>query len=182
MPVINRIARLFSADLNAVLDQIEEPAQTLRQAVRDMGDALAAGERREKALTASQQALARRTADIADRIAALDEELDLCFGRGKPELARSLVRRKLECQQLAAHIASQEKENAARLDAQRGANAEQRDALERLRQKAALFADREGTRVEASPIGAGWPAGGIRIDDDAVEVALLREQARRSAT
>ena len=180
MPVINRIARLFSADLNAVLDQIEEPAQTLRQAVRDMADELAATERRCKALTVTQDALERRAADVGEKIAALDEELDLCFERDKPDLARSLVRRKLECQQFARHLASQRKENDAQLEAQRGVLAEQRDTLERLRQKAALFSDRS-TAVE-SPAGADWPATGAAIDADAVEVAFLREQQRRSAS
>ena len=37
MALINRISRLFQADFHAVLDQIEEPEQILKQAIRDMG-------------------------------------------------------------------------------------------------------------------------------------------------
>ena len=38
MALINRVSRLFKADFNAVLDQIEEPEQLLKQAIRDMED------------------------------------------------------------------------------------------------------------------------------------------------
>ena len=34
MPLINRVSRLFRADLHAVLDRIEEPDVLLRQAAR----------------------------------------------------------------------------------------------------------------------------------------------------
>ena len=40
MALINRVTRLFKADIHAVLDQIEEPEQLLRQAVRDMEEEL----------------------------------------------------------------------------------------------------------------------------------------------
>jgi phage shock protein A len=36
MALITRVSRLFRADVNAVLDRIEEPASLLRQAVLDM--------------------------------------------------------------------------------------------------------------------------------------------------
>ena len=35
MPLINRISRLFKADFNAVLDNIEEPELLLHQAIRE---------------------------------------------------------------------------------------------------------------------------------------------------
>ena len=38
MALINRVSRLFKADFHAVLDQLEEPEQILKQAIRDMED------------------------------------------------------------------------------------------------------------------------------------------------
>jgi phage shock protein A len=46
MALLNRVSQLFKADFNAVLDQIEEPEQILKQAVRDMEDELASSENR----------------------------------------------------------------------------------------------------------------------------------------
>ena len=36
MPLIDRFARLISADLNAVLDRVEEPQVLLQQSIREM--------------------------------------------------------------------------------------------------------------------------------------------------
>ena len=46
MALITRISRLFKADFHAVLDQIEEPEQLLKQAIRDMQDEIAVAEQR----------------------------------------------------------------------------------------------------------------------------------------
>ena len=40
MALINRMSRLFTADVHAVLDRIEEPDVLLRQAIREMEEAL----------------------------------------------------------------------------------------------------------------------------------------------
>ena len=48
MALITRISRLFKADFHAVLDQIEEPEQLLRQAIREMEDDLDATEHDHK--------------------------------------------------------------------------------------------------------------------------------------
>ena len=45
MALMTRVARLFRADLHAVLDRIEEPEVLLRQALREMEDGVN-GERR----------------------------------------------------------------------------------------------------------------------------------------
>ncbi len=44
MALISRLTQLFQADFHAVLDRLEEPDALLRQAVRDMEDALARDE------------------------------------------------------------------------------------------------------------------------------------------
>ena len=40
MALINRFSRLFTADMHAVLDRIEEPDALLKQAVREMEEEL----------------------------------------------------------------------------------------------------------------------------------------------
>ena len=52
MTLINRVSRLFRADLHAVLDRVEEPDLLLHQAVREMEDDLAADRRRLAGLAA----------------------------------------------------------------------------------------------------------------------------------
>ena len=100
MVLINRIARLFKADFHAVLDRIEEPAQLLKQAVRDMEEALADGERRLELAAQEQESLLAHKTELECRLPQLEQELDLCFASGEEDLARGLVRRKLESTRL----------------------------------------------------------------------------------
>ena len=50
MVLITRLARLFRADVHAVLDRIEEPLLLLQQAVREMEADLADNEKQLKLL------------------------------------------------------------------------------------------------------------------------------------
>jgi phage shock protein A len=90
MALITRMSRLFRADVNAVLDQIEEPAILLRQAVREMEEELARDEQRARLLEHEQRQLDARLAALERARRDLDAQLDTCFDAGKDDLARAL--------------------------------------------------------------------------------------------
>ena len=73
MALINRISRLFKADFHAVLDQIEEPEQLLKQAIREMEDDLVETEQRIRVCTHDQEALATRNSEIDSNLSEIDE-------------------------------------------------------------------------------------------------------------
>ena len=97
MALINRISRLFKADFHAVLDQIEEPAALLKQAIRDMEDDLAGTEQRIALCAHDQQALSVRRKELESAIADFNAQLDLCFKSKKDDLAKGLIKKRLEC-------------------------------------------------------------------------------------
>ena len=99
MALITRVSRLFRADFNAVLDRIEEPDMLLKQAVREMEDELAHDEQRLKASLELEHERARRGA-LDRTLAGFEQELDVCFASGEEELARGVLRRRLETQRL----------------------------------------------------------------------------------
>lgn len=182
MTLINRISRLFRADMHAVLDSLEEPAALLKQAVREMDDVLAAEERQVRLLQQQQVELAGAATECAALEQRLEQELSLCFDAGKDDLARTLVRRRLETEQRQTLL-------ARRAQALRGAETEaqarvaaHRQRLAELRQLAALSDtalardsdDQFGHCHEVSMEGP--------ISDAAVEVAFLREKQRRSTS
>jgi phage shock protein A len=178
MAVITRISRLFRADLHAVLDQIEEPELMLRQAIRDMQDDMAAREQRVRVATNEQAELRTRKDELARSLNDIEEQLDLCFASQKPELARTLVRRKLEAERHARLLANREGANGKYLSEQRAILDEHRMTLEGLKQKAEIFA-----RRPSEPAGSGDVAQPFgrdpTVSDDEVEVAFLREQSKR---
>lgn len=180
MALINRVSRLFKADFNAVLDHIEEPEQLLRQAIRDMQDELALCERRIAACSQEQETLQDRRQEVQVAAADYDGQLDLCFESGKDDLARGIIRRKLESQRLLQRLDSRLEATDRFLQRQRKRLEENRATLEGLRQKADLLvADGAADGPPGGRDDVTRAARELRVGDDEVEVAFLREKAAR---
>lgn len=178
MALINRVTQLFKADVHAVLDRIEEPEQVLRQAIREMQDELGESERRAATLQQEAEEYTARKADLERRIVEIDKELDFCFAKDKTDLARSLVRRKLEAGRLAKRLEARLASVAKRLDGTRAEIERQRTALESLQQKASVFASQPV--VERDHDDVAFLAGELVIGEDELDIAFLKEQEQRS--
>jgi phage shock protein A len=176
MPIITRLGRLFRADLHAVLDHIEEPAALLRQAVREMEDALEQDGRRLQLLRHELAELDERRAELERSAVELDEELDICLAARQEELAKGLIRRRLEHQGLGKRIDKRRQQTRAALEklaAQVDHNARQLDAM---RQKVELLAREPAVGEPPRP----WTPDAVNVRDEDVEVAFLREMQRRA--
>jgi len=180
MTIVNRLSRLLQADMHAVLDSIEEPRAVLKQAVREMEAELARSTQRLKSLAAECETLLQRETELAQSLARIDDELAVCFEAGNDDLARPLIRRKLELQRLQtvisrkrAAVQKQHGEQQKQLD-------ENRTRYESMRQKAELLAEEHGNdeRRQANVYSSVAPE--LVVSDDEVEVALLREKKQRT--
>lgn len=180
MPLITRISRLFRADFNAVLDNIEEPDVLLRQAIREMEEDVVANQQQLKWLSHELSELNARREELRRAIQQIDDELGLCFDSGKDDLARGLVKRKLEAQRLEQRIGSRCETTAQSFEQLEARITEHSNTLESMRQKAALFADTTSPNKQDSDSVGDWFSNGIHISDDDIEVALLREKKLRS--
>jgi phage shock protein A len=178
MALITRISRLFRADLHAVLDRIEEPDVLLRQAVREMEEDLARDEQRIKLLEHEHGETIARQAGMAQSLAEIGEELDVCFASGKEDLARALIRRRLEAQRYLKLLGGKCTTLQDALAGLRERVRENRRRLESMRQKAELLAD-TGT---PDPSGESWLPPDFSVREEDVEVAFLREQQQRRRT
>lgn len=176
MALITRMSRLFRADVNAVLDRIEEPAVLLRQAVREMEEELGRDEQRARLLEHEQQQLEARLAEAERALRELGEQLDTCFDSGKEDLARALIRRRLEAEQRRRLLEGRRAALAETRAGLRGRLDDNRRRLEAMRQKSELLAD-----DEAEPREEHWSGPEVPVRDEDVEVAFLREKQRRAA-
>jgi phage shock protein A len=146
-----------------------------------MEDELILAQRRIAACEQEQETLQDRRKELQASAADFDSQLDLCFASGKDDLARGIIRRKLEAQRLLQRLDSRLEANDRFLQRQRQLLEESRATLEGLRQKADLIvADNSadgptGGPDEISRAGRGWQVG-----EDEIEVAFLREKAARS--
>lgn len=184
MALVNRISRLFKADFNAVLDQIEEPEALLKQAIRDMEDDLANTEQRINLCEHDQEALTQRRDEMNSAVAEYEVQLDLCFESGKDDLAKNIIRKKLETGRLLKRLDTKHAANAKTLNAQRATLEQNSTTLDSLRQKAELFAQRTPTHTEGDSEfdDIAWMSREMSVGDDEVEIAYLREQSLRSTS
>ena len=175
MALITRVSRLFQADFHAVLDRIEEPEALLRQAVREMEEELASDEQRSRILKHEQGQLTARETDLEQSLHEIEEQLDVCFDSGNDDLARALLKRKLETQQYCKGLSRKRQalqETLGDLDTRLREN---RARLESMRQKAELLAE-ETARARPAD---NWTIPDITVRDEDVEVAFLREIQHR---
>ncbi|MCH9671562.1 MAG: PspA/IM30 family protein [Gammaproteobacteria bacterium] len=175
MLLINRVARMLRADFHSVLDRVEEPESLVRQSIREMEDAVVADEARCKRWNAELGNINSHAEDIAVRLATLDQELDVCFAADQSELAKSLVRKKLELQRLAEVVQRKKVSIESSLDDTRVQLQENQSRLEAMRQKADVLVNDSHQRcVDAAP-----GATELNVNQDDVDVAFLAEQQRR---
>lgn len=181
MALINRVSRLFKADFNAVLDQIEEPEQLLKQAIRDMEDELSATNQRISLCAHDQNAVGVRRDELRSAIDDYNDQLDLCFESEKDDLAKVLIKKKLEADRILKQLVAKFEANDRYLEEQRRLLDENRATLDSLAQKAELIAMRPSTSGSGSDFDdIGWMSRELRIGDDEIEIAFLREKAQRS--
>jgi phage shock protein A len=172
MALINRMSRLFTADVHAVLDRLEEPDVLLKHALREMEEALVEGEQRLRALEHERGTLAERARKVAHVLQELGEQLDVCFTDGNDDLARKVLKRRLETERLASHVAERRAGVDAQLAALHSAVEEQREHLDVMRQKAELIAVRPSTAEDRAGVD-------FAVGEAEVEVAFLRERQKR---
>lgn len=179
MPLINRITRLFRSDMHAVLDRIEEPDILLKQAVREMEEDITHDERRRKLLGHELANTRTQQSDLEKNLEQLEQELDICFGSGKEDLARVLTRRKLEAGRLlkaCGRKQQQMQEDLAELDTR---VTENRARLETMRQKLDILTQRMDSEQDRYKDFHSLHETAVTTED--VEVAFLREKQKRVA-
>ena len=179
MTLTRRICKLFKADVHGLLDHLEEPEAVLKQAIRDMQSEI---ERGEQALAdlirleAKQHAVVQR---LDDQLTSLGEQLDVCFESENEDLARHVIRKKLEterrrhaAQRTAVDLGARKEEGQATL-------VEQKAHLQTIVEKMqAILETQTATNVD-EPINVSEPSI-FSVSDEDVEVAFLREQRERA--
>lgn len=175
MPLISRLSRLFQADLHAVLDRIEEPDAVLRQAVREMEEALERDTRQFKLMQREQARLCSRQSDTERSLSSHEKELEVCFKSNQDDLARKLIKRKLEAQRFASFLARQLQALESDLEQAAARLEENQGHLESMRQKADLLA------VDNLPdhCDERWSAADFPVQAADVEVEFLRQKQQR---
>lgn len=176
MTLINRMARLFKADMHGILDWLEEPEAVLKQAVRDMETTIDTAEQAVAALVRKEAQLQAAVNTLTTAITELDHHIDLCFDEANEALARTFVSKKLATEKRLAAARYMAAEVAARKEAQQRQIAIQRQQLKAIVDKMQLFVEHASSWSEQEAA----ERGDYSVADEEVEVAFMREKRRRS--
>lgn len=174
MTIASRITRLFTADLHAVLDQIEEPEALLNQAIREMDDELEQMRTLAKGIRNDGLRLERQSKASAKRLIEIESELELCFASNEEELARALIRRKLENEKQSASLETSRDNLTNRLSDIETNIAENERALSSLREKSEILG------ADAPNADDTMSVYEFKVDEADVDIAYLREKQRRN--
>jgi phage shock protein A len=182
MALITRVARLLRADLHAVLDRLEEPETLLRQALREMEEAQGRDEQRLKLLDHALAQAASRAADLREILDATEAQLAAGLQAGQDDLARAVIRRRLEAQQSLKALTRRRVELEAAHTELAVRVGQDKARLEAMRQKVEILAEPDPA---AHPVRIWEDLGlgahlGVEAAD--VELALLAAKQARPAT
>jgi len=176
MALISRLSRLFNADMNAVLDQIEEPELLLNQAIREMEEMLIHNEKQIKLLELEHQQNSKKEQELKQTLADLEKQISLCFKSKKDELAKVLIRRKLEIEQLLAALLRKKSSSDDSIVQLKTQLTEQQSQLNSMKQKAEIFSQNPSDDAANST----WDKQTFSVQDEDVEVAFLHEKQKWS--
>ena len=178
MIIARRLMRLIKADIHGVLDCIEEPAEVLKQAVREMEDVISSEQRM---VSEYQKRLAEIDAKDKEAYTAameIESSIRLCLDNSNEELARAMVRKKLENARQAKAICkfridleSRASQNARALDEHTQSLAELQEKVKSLPVSATAETSCERSHYDPGAISA-----------EEIEVAFLEELKRYQAT
>ncbi len=178
MALITRLSRLFHADVNAVLDQLEEPELLLKQSIREMEESLNNNERQLKLLDLEQQQHNQKQQELTQTLTDLEQQIALCFKSGKSDLAKVLIRRKLEIEQYQSALTRKLASIDDAVTHLKSQLQQQQSQLNSMKQKAEIFNQTNADNTANS----SWDSHTFSIQDEDVEVAFLHEQQKWSAS
>lgn len=176
MTLLTRFSRLFRADVNAMLDRLEEPDLQLRQAVRDMQEEIEGLQRQGRSRERELTRLASQVKQATEAISRIDQQLDLCVANARDDLARGLVRRKLQFENGLRQLAQRREQSERELSEGEQRLTDYRARLESLQHRLESLEPRQASSQPTGAFAFTQPA----VTDEDVEVAWLREQQRRS--
>lgn len=169
MALITRLARLWRADINALLDRLEAPELVLGQAVREMEQALDGDRRGLAHLRRELARLGPQECACSESLGQAESALLESLAQGREDLARALIRRRLESERGQRRLGLRRAELESELDRVQRRVVERESQLAELRARAAAYQD-PAAGPDADPIQP-WVSP---IGDEEVEIHLLR--------
>ncbi|HVJ93133.1 MAG TPA: PspA/IM30 family protein [Labilithrix sp.] len=138
MGIFDRMGKVISSNLNAMLDRAEDDKKLLELNLEEMAEQLKAGRQDVVAAVAAEKQLRKKCDDLRAEVEKWEKRAELALKSEDEALAREALRQKKRCEQEAESV------EKARLD-QRDTALKMKAELERMEQKLEDLKMRKGT-------------------------------------
>jgi phage shock protein A len=158
MGIFDRMGKVISSNLNAMLDKAEDDKKLLELNLEEMGEQLKAGRQDVIAAVAAEKQLRKKADDLKAEVEKWDKRAELALKSDDEALAREALRQKKRVEGEMASV-----ENAR--TEQRDTALKMKEELERMEQKLDELKLRKGTiaaRAQQARSGGGSEALGAR--------------------
>ncbi|HEY2513873.1 MAG TPA: PspA/IM30 family protein, partial [Polyangiaceae bacterium] len=165
MGIFDRMGRVISSNVNALLDKTEDPKKLLELNLDEMGEQLKRGHKDVISAVADEKRLRKKVDELDGEVEKWDKRAELALKAGDEGLARDALKQKKRVQ------AEREIAEKARSD-QRDVALKMKGELERMEQKLDELKLRKGSiaaRAEQAKAGGGTEALGARGGSNAFE-------------
>lgn len=175
MSILKRFTHLLKAEAHGVIDILEDPHETLKQAIREMEEAMQERERELQGYEAERAAAREQHSQLSKELERVNEQIGVCLDTNNEDLARSAMRKRLGITKASQLIEERAKDLTGLCAKGSESLARDKERLQAIRDKAKLF---------AAPLTSGTHAANpLREDfitEHEVELALLEEKQRRA--
>lgn len=179
MGIMNRILRIWKADIHGFMDRLEDQDLLLRQYLREMEQCLQQKEQRINHLAERSRVVQIDLSARENEIEKLENDLKLALHKKNDNIATLLIRKQMVEQEHCAHL---QRQQASFLEEQKqlvDLLNEQQLRYETLKVKASTFLQRNEKRTAygiEEPIHKR--VGGSTVNEDEIELELIRRKER----
>jgi phage shock protein A len=165
MGIFDRMGKVISSNVNAMLEKAEDDKKLLELNLEEMAEQLKAGRQDVISAVAAEKQLRKKADDLKSEIEKWEKRAELALKSEDEALAREALRQKKRCE------SEYEGAEKARLE-QRDTALKMKDELERMEQKLEELKLRKGTiaaRAQQARSGGGSEALGARGSSSAFD-------------
>jgi phage shock protein A len=158
MGIFDRMGRVISSNVNALLDKGEDPKKLLELNLDEMGEQLKRGRQDVVGAVAEEKRLKKKVDELEAEVEKWDKRAELALKAGDEGLARDALKQKQRCR------ADRETAEKARVE-QRDVALKMKDELEKMERRLEELRLRKGTltaRAEQAKGGGGTESLGAR--------------------
>ena len=177
MGIMTRVVKIFKADIHGVMDQLEDHGLLLKQHLRDMEDALNAGDTGLKRKFAARRQAQQEHDKIRQRAEALEHDLQVAVEKRKDDIARMLIKKVKPLADLSKDIAQHIKTLDEEIAALKDHLDQQHLQYAQIKHRAIEYCRLSGPRVRRNYLSdASVGAGSAELSEEEIELELLKRK------